>query len=259
MARIRSCKPEFYDNESLADLSLEVRYLYRAMWHWLDMVGLGPRGAKYWKAKVFPYDEKITTENVECFLQHLITQKRLFIIDHDGKQLLYCPDMPAHQHFHKSEQPKYSIPQSVLYSTVEARCKHGTNTVPAALRSEIGDLRSEIGDLRTPTKFEIIPELQGSDDEVVSRVLHQISQTAQQSWVKRYRDRDVVYRHLREAIDHHTSAEGKEVDQIKDWGRKLVTWLRNQPYFEQSRAARVGPAPNDDQEIKRITKMLTGA
>ena len=259
MARIRSCKPEFYDNESLAELPLEVRYLYRAMWHWLDMVGLGPRGAKYWKAKVFPYDEKISTENVECFLLQLKKQKRLFIVEHEGKQFLYCPDMPAHQHFHKSEQAKYSIPQDVLYSTVLAQCEHGTSTVPAALRSEIGDLKSEIGNRSTPNKFEIIPELQGNDDEVVTQVLHQISTSAQLTWVKRYRDRDVVYTHLREAIDHHTSAEGKEVEQIRDWGKKLVTWLRNAQYFEKARADRNPPPESEDQQTQRMIKVLTGA
>src|SRR3990167_11004383 len=137
VARIRSCKPKFYDNEQLAELSLEARYLYRAMWHWLDMVGLGPRGARYWKAKVFPYDEKISNEKVEGYLQELIEDRRLFIVDHEGDVLLFCPDMPPHQHFHKAEEPKYSIPQDVLYNTVQARCKHGISTVPAALRSEI--------------------------------------------------------------------------------------------------------------------------
>lgn len=149
MARIRSCKPEFYDNERLAELSLTSRYLYRAMWHWLDKNGVGERGAKYWKAKVFPYDEDIDSKKVEKCIESLVVQKRLFEIVIDDKAHLFCPDMPDHQNFHREEKSKYPYSLDELKSMVPEQCKNSTSTVPAQQRSEIGDLKSEICNQRS--------------------------------------------------------------------------------------------------------------
>lgn len=83
-------------------------------------------------------------------------------------------------------------------------------------------------------KFEIVEALASIEDEEVRAVLTRISGQAQETWIRKYKSPQTVEKHLRDAIDHHTSALGKYVHEIDDWGKKLVTWLRNQPYFEKN-------------------------
>ena len=153
MSRIRSCKPTFYDNIKLAELSIPARYFFHAMWHWLDRNGVGERNARYWKSKVFPFDDDISASKVEEIIQTLIKQDRLRVLYHEDKELLHCPAMPEHQHFHMNETPKYEFSLLNSKSTVQAPYNDGTVTVLARRKSEIGDMKSEIGN----RKFESLP------------------------------------------------------------------------------------------------------
>lgn len=57
MARIRTIKPEFWDDEKLAALPRDARLLYIGMWNFSDDFGVVKANPIWLKSKVFPFDE----------------------------------------------------------------------------------------------------------------------------------------------------------------------------------------------------------
>lgn len=57
MARIRTVKPEFWDDEKLATLPRDVRLLYIGMWNFSDDFGVIKANPIWIKSKVFPFDD----------------------------------------------------------------------------------------------------------------------------------------------------------------------------------------------------------
>jgi len=56
MARIRTIKPEFWDDEKLSLVSRDARLTFIGMWTFSDDYGV-VKGASVWlKSKIFPYD-----------------------------------------------------------------------------------------------------------------------------------------------------------------------------------------------------------
>ncbi len=56
MSRIRYLKPEFFEDEDLAEHDFWVRLLFAGLWNIADKEGRLPDRAKWIKAKIFPYD-----------------------------------------------------------------------------------------------------------------------------------------------------------------------------------------------------------
>ncbi len=60
MARIRTIKPEFWEDEGVAALSRDARLLWIATWNCADDEGILRWTPDYIKAQVFPYDADVT-------------------------------------------------------------------------------------------------------------------------------------------------------------------------------------------------------
>lgn len=71
MARIRSVKPEFWEDEAIGLLSRDARLLYIATWNMADDEGLLRWTASYVKANAFMYDDDIGIEDVTRLMAEL--------------------------------------------------------------------------------------------------------------------------------------------------------------------------------------------
>lgn len=71
MARIRSIKPEFWEDEEIALLSRDARLLYIASWNMADDEGLLRWSAPYLKANAFMYDHDVSIADVERLMGEL--------------------------------------------------------------------------------------------------------------------------------------------------------------------------------------------
>jgi len=108
MSRIRSLKPDFFEDEDLAELPFWVRILYEGLWTLADKSGrLEDRPARK-KAKIFPY-EKV---NVDDGLNKLAGPKRHspnhppFIVRYDvnGEKYIQVLNFRKHQSPHHTEK-----------------------------------------------------------------------------------------------------------------------------------------------------------
>lgn len=71
MARIRTIKPEFWEDEVVGMLSLGARLLFIGSWNLADDEGLLRWTPEYLKASVFMYDHGVGVDEVSGFMQEL--------------------------------------------------------------------------------------------------------------------------------------------------------------------------------------------
>lgn len=71
MARNRVINTSFWEDEKVGHLSLGARLLFIGMWNCSDDEGLLRFNASYLKAQVFIYDDEISNETVEIYMQEL--------------------------------------------------------------------------------------------------------------------------------------------------------------------------------------------
>lgn len=101
MARTRYIKPEFFDSEKVAELSLAARLLFVGLWTLADRDGRFELSPRRIKARLFPYDDAI---DVTALLNELIGRKMLQPYSaSDGTALGFLPGFPKHQRPHPNE------------------------------------------------------------------------------------------------------------------------------------------------------------
>lgn len=109
MARIRSIKPTFFEDTTIAELPIQTRYFYIGLWCFMDRNGACENDPKLLKKNIFPYDDSVTVQDVVKMLNELVKIKRLVERNHLNKRLLYCRTFLVHQLPHHKETPKYPL------------------------------------------------------------------------------------------------------------------------------------------------------
>ena len=112
MARIRSVKPEFWEDEAVAMLSRDARLLFIATWNLADDEGLLRWTPEYIKAQVFMYDEDIDIDSAQALMDEL-TGSRLLLAYRGGKlqqRLAWIVNFPKHQRPNRPQPSKLPPP-----------------------------------------------------------------------------------------------------------------------------------------------------
>lgn len=99
MARIRSIKPGFFLNETLAALPFEWRLLFVGLWTQADRDGRLEDRPQRLKAALFPYDDL----NLEEGLGRLANAGLIMRYDGNGQRLICIPTWAKHQQPHIRE------------------------------------------------------------------------------------------------------------------------------------------------------------
>jgi hypothetical protein len=98
VARIRSIKPEFWDDRKLArSTSRDARMLYMALWNQSDEHARCNGDPDWLKGRAFPYDDDVTPAIVDRWLEELAVAGRIVRYEVDGDPFLYVPKLPNHQ------------------------------------------------------------------------------------------------------------------------------------------------------------------
>lgn len=110
--RIRTIKPEFFEDERLALLPPHARLLFIACWMMADRNGVMENRPNLIKARVFPY-ETGEKSDVSRLLPMLFPDRFLVPFDADGKSYLWIPGFDKHQRISGKEaqsEGKFPIP-----------------------------------------------------------------------------------------------------------------------------------------------------
>ncbi len=112
MARIRTIKPEFWDDETIGLLPRDARLLFVATWNLADDEGLLRWTAAYLKASVFMYDDDIDIAAVEG-LMAAVVERGLIFPYRGGKaqqRLAYVVNFQKHQRINRPSPSKLPPP-----------------------------------------------------------------------------------------------------------------------------------------------------
>jgi hypothetical protein len=101
MARIRTIKPDLWEDESIGLVSRDARLLFIGLITQADDSGRLRGDLRLLRAKVFPYDESLTTSDIECWLDEL-TRAGLVVIYDAGFR---CIALPSWKHNQKINRP----------------------------------------------------------------------------------------------------------------------------------------------------------
>lgn len=106
MARIRTIKPEFFDDEHLCELPFQHRLCYIGLWTQADKAGRLEDRPKRLKARIFPFDDVDMNEMLEALA------REGFIVRYqaDGRDYLAIKDSSWRKH----QRPRQDEPESVI-------------------------------------------------------------------------------------------------------------------------------------------------
>lgn len=144
MARLRTIKPGFFQNETLAELTMATRLLFIGLWTIADRRGILEDRPKRIKAQLFPYEDF----DVDAALNELADGGFITRYVVDGVAAIHICKFAQHQTPHKHETANdLPEPDEHKTSTVHASDKHDTSTVHASPVFGSGNLEQGSGDL----------------------------------------------------------------------------------------------------------------
>lgn len=124
MARIRTIKPEFWDDEKVGTLSFMERLLFIGMWTFADDEGIIKANASYLKSHIFPYDESLKTEAIEKSLQRFESLNMVYRYSINSQAYAWIVKFRVYQRIdkpQKSTNPSPSTQNGKYASAVHSR------------------------------------------------------------------------------------------------------------------------------------------
>lgn len=159
MARIRSLKPEFAKDETLAELPRDVRLHYALLWTYADDEGRGIDNPKLIKAELWPLDDDVTAEIVDGWQAELERAGRIQRYEADGKRVFWIVKFTDHQKPQHPATSKLPNPPEDYRKPHEAYANaHEDDRKPHAVVVEEGRVDGE-GEEFPPVEFSAELEL----------------------------------------------------------------------------------------------------
>jgi hypothetical protein len=105
MARIRSLKPEFWNDVKMARASRDARLLYMALWNQADEHARCYGDTRWIKGHCLPYDDDLDLAAIDTLLGELAEHHRIQRYEVDGEPFLYLPKLAQHQRLEPAKTP----------------------------------------------------------------------------------------------------------------------------------------------------------
>ncbi len=192
MARIRTIKPEFFNNEDIVELTPLARLFYVSLWCESDREGRLAWKPKTLKLRYFPADNC----NILSLSQELIDRKLIIIYEVDGKEYAEIPGFTRHQVINNRESE----------STIPPRKDHATFTRADASQGKEGRKGKEGA---SKTRKTTLPKNFSISDRV-------------RNWAK-----ERGYSRLEEHLDNFILSCEKKNYKYVNWDSALMTAIRD--------------------------------
>jgi hypothetical protein len=105
VARMRSVKPEFWADPSLARMSRDSRLLYIALWNFADEHGRMFGDPRFVKGHAFPYDDDLSVTRITVLLAELTSAGKVQPYKVAGEAYLFLPKLAKHQRLEAEKVP----------------------------------------------------------------------------------------------------------------------------------------------------------
>ena len=137
MARIRTIKPEFWEDEKLAKLPVHARLLFIGTWNFADDNGALLANPVLMKSHIFPYED-IGISTISEWIDILVENGMLIRTTYNGKDYLVIRKFLIHQKINR-KSIRINIPLPVVLQVIDEYNKtHGVLTEPSLQEREQG-------------------------------------------------------------------------------------------------------------------------
>lgn len=137
MARIRTIKPEFWEDEKLAKLPIHARLLFIGTWNFADDNGALLANPVLMKSHIFPYED-IGISTISEWIDMLVENGMLIRTTYNGKDYLVIRKFLIHQKINR-KSIRINIPLPVVLQVIDEYNKtHGVLTEPSLQEREQG-------------------------------------------------------------------------------------------------------------------------
>ncbi|MBO5815299.1 MAG: hypothetical protein J6R30_04170 [Bacteroidales bacterium] len=137
MARIRTIKPEFWEDEKLAKLPVHARLLFIGTWNFADDNGALLANPVLMKSHIFPYED-IGISTISEWIDMLVENGMLIRTTYNGKDYLVIRKFLIHQKINR-KSIRINIPLPVVLKVIDEYNKtHGVLIEPSLQEREQG-------------------------------------------------------------------------------------------------------------------------
>ena len=137
MARIRTIKPEFWEDEKLAKLPVHARLLFIGTWNFADDNGALLANPILMKSHIFPYED-IGISTISEWIDMLVENGMLIRTTYNGKDYLVIRKFLIHQKINR-KSIRINLPLPVVLQVIDEYNKtHGVLTEPSLQEREQG-------------------------------------------------------------------------------------------------------------------------
>ena len=132
MARIRTIKPQFWDDAKIGRIPRDARLLYIGLWTFADDLGVVIADPVWLKSKIFPYD-RIQVQQLEAWLGLLEKTGFISLLSVKSESFYYLPTFSRHQIINRPNLDDVNINKELLDSilakfTDQSVINHGSIT-----------------------------------------------------------------------------------------------------------------------------------
>lgn len=124
MARIRSIKPEIWEDEALAEVSTSARLLFIGLITQADDEGRLPGRTRWIASKIFPYDDDISPQDIEGWVDELHSVGLISYYEVEGRPYIWLCSFGKHQSIDKRWRKESQFPPPPQEATPSARRAH---------------------------------------------------------------------------------------------------------------------------------------
>lgn len=120
MARIRTIKPEFPEDEKLGACTRDARLLFILIWTLCDDHGRFRASPVFLRTHLFPYDLDITPQDIAGWLNELHAKRRVELYEVEGETYGLVTNWGRHQRVDNAGRPLYPDPPNTDSPRVSA-------------------------------------------------------------------------------------------------------------------------------------------
>lgn len=136
MARIRTIKPEFWEDEKIGKLPIPCRLFFIGCWNFADDFGVIKGNAALLKSQIFPYDENLRVSEIKKWIDALVDARMLVPIIHAEESYYFIRTFRSHQVLDKRYDKSY-IGKGIVKELISKALNDNVVNTTSTLRDDV--------------------------------------------------------------------------------------------------------------------------
>lgn len=127
MSRIRTIKPDFWEDEKVGQLPIPCRLFFIGCWNFADDFGVIKGNAALLKSQIFPYDENLRVSEIKKWIDALVNARMLIPIIHAEESYYIIRTFRSHQVLDNRYSKSYISKDKSLVSRIVNKALNDNN------------------------------------------------------------------------------------------------------------------------------------